>query len=249
MGEALIQVEDLEKHFGGTPVLRGLSFSVGKGDVVVIIGPSGCGKSTLLRCLNFLETPTGGTVKFHNQVVSQSPDELVRLRTRVGMVFQRFNLFPHLNVLENLCLAPEKVKGESRAQTQPRALSLLERVGLVGRENEWPSRLSGGQQQRVAIARCLMMEPEILLFDEPTSALDPELVGEVLKVMKILALEGRTMCVVTHEMGFAREVGSRILMLDKGVIVEDGPPSQVLEQPRHPRTQQFLRRVLEKTDD
>lgn len=249
MAEALIEVENLQKRFGALTVLSGLSFSVQKGDVVVIIGPSGCGKSTLLRCLNFLEQPSGGTIKFHGAKVEEGSDGLVQLRTRVGMVFQRFNLFPHLNVLENLCLAPEKVKGETRAQTGPRALSLLERVGLAGRENDWPSRLSGGQQQRVAIARCLMMEPEVLLFDEPTSALDPELVGEVLKVMKLLALEGRTMCVVTHEMGFAREVGSRILMLDKGVIVEDGPPAQVLEHPKNARTQQFLRRVLQKTDD
>lgn len=247
--DALIEVEKLEKHFGALKVLNGMSFTVQRGDVVVIIGPSGCGKSTLLRCLNYLETPSAGQIRFHGKPVEPTSKGLVSLRTKVGMVFQRFNLFPHLTVLENLCLAPEQVKGETRAQTLPRARSLLERVGLEDKADVHPVKLSGGQQQRVAIARCLMMEPEILLFDEPTSALDPELVGEVLAVMRMLAHEGRTMCVVTHEMGFAREVGSRILMLDKGLIVEDGTPSQVLESPQHPRTRQFLRRVLHQSTD
>lgn len=249
MEDILVEVRDLKKCFGEHEVLKGISFQVRGGDVVVIVGPSGCGKSTLLRCLNYLEVPSGGQVLFHQKAVDASAQGLVALRSRVGMVFQRFNLFPHLNVLDNLVLAPEQVKGETRAQTQPRAETLLAKVGLAGRESAWPSQLSGGQQQRVAIARCLMMQPEIILFDEPTSALDPELVGEVLAVMRELAQEGRTMCIVTHEMAFAREVGSRILMLDQGVVIEDGPPAQVLESPRHPRTQRFLRRVLEKQVD
>ena len=249
MTDSLIEVRDLTKRFGTLRVLERISFSVAKSDVVVIIGPSGCGKSTLLRCLNGLEIPTGGEIRFHGQPVSQQAAELVALRVRIGMVFQRFHLFEHLTVLKNLTLAPLVVRREARSVFEPRARALLEKVGLDDKADAYPTELSGGQQQRVAIARCLMMEPEVLLFDEPTSALDPELVGEVLHVMRTLAKEGRTMCVVTHEMDFAREVGSRVLMLDHGEIVEEGSPRQVLEAPEHPRTRQFLRRVLEHADD
>ncbi|MFM7199650.1 MAG: amino acid ABC transporter ATP-binding protein [Myxococcota bacterium] len=240
----MLEIRQLTKQFGALQVLNGIDLTVSRGDVVVIIGPSGCGKSTLLRCMNQLERPTSGTLHFGGQPVDTSPAGLVKLRTRVGMVFQRFNLFPHLTVMENLLLAPEKVKGLSRSALETQAHALLARVGLAEKAHAYPLSLSGGQQQRVAIARCLMMEPELLLFDEPTSALDPELVGDVLEVMRSLAREGRTMCVVTHEIGFAREVGSRILMLDKGKIIEEGPPAQLLERPSHARTQQFLQRVL-----
>ena len=246
---ALIEVVGLTKAFGELEVLRGIDLQVEQGDVVVVIGPSGCGKSTLLRCLNFLETPTGGEIRFHGSPVDPSPAGLRALRTRVGMVFQRFHLFPHLTVLDNLLLAPRVVRGEATAVAEPRARALLEKVGLAEKADEHPDRLSGGQQQRVAIARCLMMEPEILLFDEPTSALDPELVGEVLKVIRDLAREGRTMCVVTHEMDFAKEVGTRVLMLDEGQIIEEGPPRELLERPTHTRTRSFLRRVLERAED
>jgi len=244
MIDSLIDVRDLSKSFGTLPVLGGVSFSVAKGDVVVIIGPSGCGKSTLLRCLNFLETPSSGEIRFHGQPVSRRPADLIALRTSVGMVFQRFHLFGNLTALGNLMLAPSVVRHEAASVCEPRARALLEKVGLADKAGAYPDELSGGQQQRVAIARCLMMEPEVMLFDEPTSALDPELVGEVLQVIRALAGEGCTMCIVTHEMDFAREVGSRILMLDCGVIVEDGLPRQVLEAPEHSRTRQFLRRLL-----
>ncbi len=242
----LIEVRNLIKRYGSLQVLNGISFSIEPGDVLVVIGPSGCGKSTLLRCLNFLELPSGGEIRFQGAPVSSRPKELVALRTRVGMVFQRFHLFPHLTVLQNLLLAPQVVRRQTREAAEPRARALLEKVGLADKADVYPVKLSGGQQQRVAIARCLMMEPEVLLFDEPTSALDPELVGDVLQVMRKLAREGRTMVVVTHEMGFARDVGSRVLMLDQGGIVEDGPPDSVLEHPEHPRTRQFLHRVLER---
>lgn len=248
MTTPLLELRQLTKQFGALTVLNGIDLTVARGDVVVIIGPSGCGKSTLLRCMNQLERPTQGSLYFAGQPIDTSPAGLVALRTRVGMVFQRFNLFPHLTVLENLLLAPEKVKGLSRVALEGQAQALLARVGLAEKAHVYPLSLSGGQQQRVAIARCLMMEPELLLFDEPTSALDPELVGEVLEVMRSLAREGRTMCVVTHEIEFARQVGSRILMLDKGKIIEDGLPAQVLEHPTHPRTQQFLQRVLHHSD-
>ena len=244
MAESLIEVRGLTKRFGALVVLDGISFSVAKGDIVVIIGPSGCGKSTLLRCMNGLEPATSGEIRFHGEPIARRPADLVALRTRVGMVFQRFHLFGNLTVAGNLMLAPLVVRREAKTECAQRAAALLQKVGLTDKADAYPSELSGGQQQRVAIARCLMMEPEILLFDEPTSSLDPELVGEVLQVMSTLAREGRTMCVVTHEMDFAREVGTRILMLDHGAIVEEGPPAQVLESPEHPRTRQFLRRLL-----
>ena len=245
-GDILVEVRGLHKSFGDLEVLKGIDLTIRRGDVAVIVGPSGCGKSTLLRCLNFLELPTAGEILFGGERVENTPSHLTRVRSRMGMVFQRFHLFPHMTVLDNLLLAPRVVKGEGDGSARPRALELLAKVGLSDKADVHPDRLSGGQQQRVAIARCLMMEPELLLFDEPTSALDPELVGEVLQVMKLLAAEGRTMAVVTHEMDFARQVGSHIVMLDAGTIVEEGTPDKVLGHPEHPRTRQFLRRLLER---
>lgn len=245
-GEILVEVRGLYKCFGELEVLKGIDLTIRRGDVAVIVGPSGCGKSTLLRCLNFLELPTAGEILFGGTRVENVPAQLTRVRSRMGMVFQRFHLFPHMTVLDNLLLAPRVVKGEGDQRSRPRALELLAKVGLSDKVDVHPDRLSGGQQQRVAIARCLMMEPELLLFDEPTSALDPELVGEVLQVMKLLAAEGRTMVVVTHEMDFARQVGNHIVMLDAGNIIEEGTPAKVLGEPEHPRTRQFLRRLLER---
>lgn len=244
----IMALRGLTKDFGALPVLRGIDLEVAPGDVLVIVGPSGCGKSTLLRCMNLLEAPTSGEILFHGAPIGHDPSALVELRSRIGMVFQRFHLFPHLTILQNLTLAPRVVRGAREEALVPRARELLAKVGLAAKADAWPEQLSGGQQQRVAIARCLMMDPELLLFDEPTSALDPELVGEVLAVMGGLAREGRTMCVVTHEMGFAREVGSRVIMMDHGQIVEAGPPEQVLGAPRHPRTQSFLKRLLRVPD-
>ena len=243
-GETLIEVKGLEKHFGKLQVLRGIDEQIHAGEVVVIIGPSGSGKSTFLRCLNLLETPTGGDVIFEGESVMKAGKNINQLRERMGMVFQQFNLFPHLSVLENICIAPMKVKKAQRSDIELRALKLLDRVGLGDKAKAYPAQLSGGQKQRVAIVRALAMEPEVMLFDEPTSALDPEMVGEVLDVMKNLAREGMTMVVVTHEMGFAREVGDRVLFMDEGIIMEQGPPEQVFGNPQHPRTQDFLRKVL-----
>ena len=240
----VLEARGVVKSFGANLVLKGLDLTLFPGEVVVVIGPSGCGKSTLLRCLNFLEPPDRGQVLYQGEVVSATAKELVKLRSHIGMVFQGFHLFPHLSVLENLTLAPTIVKGEGRAEAVQRAHTLLIKVGLEDKAGARPDDLSGGQAQRVAIARCLMMEPEVLLFDEPTSSLDPELVGEVLGVISGLASEGRTMCVVTHEMAFARRVGSRIVMLDEGEIIEEGSPTQLLDAPDNPRTQRFLRRVL-----
>ena len=243
-GETLIEVKGLRKHFGKLQVLRGIDEQIHAGEVVVIIGPSGSGKSTFLRCLNLLETPTGGDVIFEGESVMKAGKNINQLRERMGMVFQQFNLFPHLSVLENICIAPTKVKKAQRAQIELRALKLLDRVGLGDKAKAYPAQLSGGQKQRVAIVRALAMEPDVMLFDEPTSALDPEMVGEVLDVMKSLAREGMTMVVVTHEMGFAREVGDRVLFMDEGIIMEQGTPEQVLGNPQNPRTQDFLRKVL-----
>ena len=243
-GETLIEVKGLRKHFGKLQVLRGIDEQIHAGEVVVIIGPSGSGKSTFLRCLNLLETPTGGDVIFEGESVMKAGKNINQLRERMGMVFQQFNLFPHLSVLENICIAPMKVKKAQRAQIELRALKLLDRVGLGDKEKAYPGQLSGGQKQRVAIVRALAMEPDVMLFDEPTSALDPEMVGEVLDVMKSLAREGMTMVVVTHEMGFAREVGDRVLFMDEGIIMEQGTPEQVFGNPQNPRTQDFLRKVL-----
>ena len=243
-GETLIEVKGLKKHFGKLQVLRGIDEQIHAGEVVVIIGPSGSGKSTFLRCLNLLETPTGGDVIFEGESVMKAGKNINQLRERMGMVFQQFNLFPHLSVLENICIAPMKVKKAQRSDIELRALKLLDRVGLGDKAKAYPGQLSGGQKQRVAIVRALAMEPDVMLFDEPTSALDPEMVGEVLDVMKNLAREGMTMVVVTHEMGFAREVGDRVLFMDEGIIMEQGTPEQVFGNPQNPRTQDFLRKVL-----
>ena len=245
--EILLDVRHLAKRFGDTTVLNDVSFRVERGEVVVIIGPSGCGKSTLLRCLNRLEKPSEGTILFHGRGLTDEPKALISLRTKVGMVFQRFHLFPHLRVLDNLTLAPRLVLGEAAEQAEARAREWLVRVGLEDKADAYPKQLSGGQEQRVAIARCMMMNPELILFDEPTSALDPELVGEVLEVMRTLAGEGRTMCVVTHEMAFARDVAHRILMMDQGRIIEEGSAREILESPSHPRTRTFLRRILDRS--
>jgi len=240
-----IQIVGLQKHFGDLHVLKGIDLTVNKGEVVCVIGPSGSGKSTLLRSVNLLEHPTGGKI-FIEGIDIQDPDVNVdRIRTRIGMVFQSFNLFPHMTVLRNVTVAQEKVLKRSKAEALKVAQDMLERVGLSDKAHAHPSQLSGGQMQRVAIARSLSMNPDMMLFDEPTSALDPELVGEVLEVMRSLAAEGMTMMVVTHEMGFAREVGTRVIFMDDGKIVEEGLPSQVLGSPKHQRTQLFLSKVLD----
>jgi polar amino acid transport system ATP-binding protein len=241
---AVIALADVHKSFGANHVIRGFSTTVSKGEVVCIVGPSGSGKSTILRCINGLEGYDRGTVMVEGMKVDRGARTIVAVRTQVSMVFQRFNLFPHRTALENVVEGPIFVKGEPRAQALERGRALLARVGLAEKEAAHPHELSGGQQQRVAIARALAMQPKAILFDEPTSALDPELVGEVLAVMRSLALDGMTMVVVTHEMGFAREVADRVLFLDHGVVVEEGRSAEVLSNPQHPRTQDFLRRVL-----
>ena len=243
-GEVLLSAKGLQKRFGTLDVLRGVDVDIHGGEVVVVIGPSGSGKSTFLRCLNLLETPTGGDIGFEGVSILGAGKGINKLRERMGMVFQQFNLFPHLSVLENVCIAPMKVKKTPRAKAEARAMELLSRVGLSDKAKAYPSQLSGGQRQRVAIVRALAMDPDVMLFDEPTSALDPEMVGEVLDVMKRLAEDGMTMVVVTHEMGFAREVGDRVLFMDEGVIVEEGLPQELFGNPQNPRTQDFLRKVL-----
>ncbi len=240
----MIHVEGLEKRFGTHRVLQGVSLHVNKGEVVCLIGPSGSGKSTVLRCINGLESYEGGEVRAFGERVDRNSPAVHRLRSRMGMVFQRFNLFPHRTVLENVMEGPVHVLRQDPARSREEALALLAKVGLAEKAQAWPAQLSGGQQQRVAIARALAMKPEAMLFDEPTSALDPELVGDVLGVMRALADEGMTMIVVTHEMGFAREVADRVCFLHSGSIVEEGPSAQVLGAPRQARTQDFLRRVL-----
>ena len=244
MSEEIIRVSGLVKRFGGVTALNNVDLSIRRGDVVVIVGPSGSGKSTLLRSLNLLETPTEGDVIFEGKSVMKAGKDINVLRERIGMVFQQFNLFPHLTVLENICIAPMKVKKVPRAQIERTAMELLARVGLAEKAKAYPGQLSGGQKQRVAIVRALAMEPDVMLFDEPTSALDPEMVGEVLDVMKRLAADGMTMVVVTHEMGFAREVGDRVLFMDEGIIMEQGTPAEVFGNPQNPRTQDFLKKVL-----
>ncbi len=239
-----IQTVDLHKSFGDNHVLKGIDLTIAKGEVVCIVGPSGSGKSTLLRSVNLLEWPSAGKVYIEGIDVQDPDVNLDRIRTRIGMVFQSFNLFPHMTVLRNVTVAQEKVLHRTKAEADQVARDMLERVGLSDKVNAHPSQLSGGQQQRVAIARSLAMNPDMMLFDEPTSALDPELVGEVLEVMRGLAAEGMTMMVVTHEMGFAREVGHRVIFMDEGMIVEQGIPSDVIGHPRHPRTQAFLSKVL-----
>ena len=240
----MISVKDLHKSFGGVTVLDGISTQVERGDVVCIIGPSGSGKSTFLRCLNRLETPDSGQILLDGVDLTDPRTDLDRQRMKMGMVFQQFNLFPHMTVLKNLTLAPMLLKKESQQTAEQRAMTLLDRVGLADRAGEYPARLSGGQKQRIAIVRALCMEPEVLLFDEPTSALDPEMVGEVLDVMKELAQSGMTMVVVTHEMGFAREVASRVLFMDQGIIMEENRPGALFENPRSPRLRSFLSKVL-----
>ena len=240
----MISVKDLHKSFGGVTVLDGISTQVERGDVVCIIGPSGSGKSTFLRCLNRLETPDSGRILLDGVDLTDPRTDLDRQRMKMGMVFQQFNLFPHMTVLKNLTMAPMLLKKESQQTAEQRAMALLDRVGLAGRAGEYPARLSGGQKQRIAIVRALCMEPEVLLFDEPTSALDPEMVGEVLDVMKELAQSGMTMVVVTHEMGFAREVASRVLFMDQGIIMEENRPGALFENPQSPRLRSFLSKVL-----
>ena len=239
----MIEIKGLRKAFGADEVLKGIDLSIAEKEVVVIIGPSGSGKSTLLRCMNHLEEPTAGEVVVDGITLS-SEANINKVREEVGMVFQRFNLFPHMTVLENIMLAPMKVKHIARSEAEKTARELLARVGLAEKADAYPDNLSGGQQQRVAIARALAMHPKVMLFDEPTSALDPEMVGEVLDVMRALANEGMTMVIVTHEMGFAREVGDRLLFVDEGRIIESGAPREVFENPQEERTRSFLSKVL-----
>ena len=240
----MIRVSNLHKSFGKNDVLKGIDEHIEKGEVVVVIGPSGSGKSTFLRCLNLLEEPTSGKIVFEGNDITDKKVDINKIREKMGMVFQQFNLFPHKTVLQNLTIAPIKVKGLSKSEAEKKAMGLLDRVGLSNKATAYPSSLSGGQKQRIAIARALAMEPDVMLFDEPTSALDPEMVGEVLSVMKDLAKEGMTMVVVTHEMGFAREVGDRILFMDNGNIVEQGTPEEIFSNPKNPRTIDFLSKVL-----
>nr|WP_207720914.1 amino acid ABC transporter ATP-binding protein [Clostridium gasigenes] len=240
----VIYVKDLHKSFGKNEVLKGIDEHIKKGEVVVVIGPSGSGKSTFLRCLNRLEEPTSGEIIFEGINITDKKSDINKIREKMGMVFQQFNLFPHRSVLQNLTMSPLNVKKISKEQAVKKAMELLKRVGLTEKAEAFPASLSGGQKQRIAIARALAMEPDVMLFDEPTSALDPEMVGEVLNVMKTLAKEGMTMVVVTHEMGFAKEVGDRILFMDGGVIVEQGKPEEIFTNPKNPRTIDFLSKVL-----
>lgn len=244
--DVLISINNLEKHFldGKLKALAGVTTDIHKGEVVVVIGPSGSGKSTFLRCLNLLEEPTAGTITLDGIDITDPNVNINKYRQKMGMVFQHFNLFPHMTILDNMTLAPMKVKGVSKEEAEKKALELLERVGLADRAGAYPIQLSGGQKQRVAIVRALAMEPEVMLFDEPTSALDPEMVGEVLDVMKELAKEGMTMVVVTHEMGFAREVGNRVLFMADGKLLVDGTPTEIFDNPTNPRLQEFLSKVL-----
>ncbi len=240
----MIKVENLYKQFGDNEVLKGITTNINSGEVVSIIGPSGSGKSTFLRCINLLEVPTKGTISIDGQSITDKNTNILKVRQQIGMVFQHFNLFPHLNVLDNLTYAPIKVKGETRQVAEEKARNLLAKVGLTEKEKAFPINLSGGQKQRVAIARALAMEPNLMLFDEPTSALDPEMVKEVLNVMKDLAKSGMTMAIVTHEMGFAREVADRVLFLDGGVLLEDASPAEFFSNPKTARAKDFLEKVL-----
>ncbi|MBP2098278.1 amino acid ABC transporter ATP-binding protein [Enterococcus rivorum] len=244
MMDSLIDVQGLHKNFGKNEVLKGIDYQVKKGEVTVIIGPSGSGKSTFLRCLNLLEIPTKGHILFEGTDITNKSNDIFAMREKMGMVFQQFNLFPNMTVLDNITLSPMKVKKMTREDAETLAQELLEKVGLADKANAYPQSLSGGQQQRIAIARALAMEPDVMLFDEPTSALDPEMVGEVLGVMNDLVKEGMTMVVVTHEMGFAKEVGDHILFMDEGIIVEQGTPRDVFEKPENTRTIDFLSKVL-----
>ncbi len=242
--DVIIKVENLHKSFGDNQVLKGVNAEINKGDVMVVIGASGSGKSTFLRCLNLLEEPTGGSIVFNGTDITEKSVDINIHRQKMGMVFQQFNLFPHMTVLKNMTLAPMKLMGKTKEEAESEAMELLERVGLADRADSYPSQLSGGQKQRIAIVRALCMNPEVMLFDEPTSALDPEMVGEVLEVMKQLAKEGMTMVVVTHEMGFAREVATKVVFVDEGVIVEEAPPEEFFANPKSPRLKDFLSKVL-----
>ena len=246
MSDNIIQAIELKKHFKGHEIkaLDGVSMNIERGEVVVVIGPSGSGKSTFLRCLNLLEIPTDGQILFNGVDITDKKVNINIHRQKMGMVFQHFNLFPHMTILQNMTLAPIQLLKKTKAEAEAKAMQLLERVGLADRANAYPSQLSGGQKQRVAIVRALCMEPEVMLFDEPTSALDPEMVGEVLDVMKELAREGMTMVVVTHEMGFAKEVGSRVVFMDHGMILEQGSPDELFSNPKNARLQDFLSKVL-----
>ena len=240
----VIAVRGLEKSFGDIHVLRGIDYDIKKGEVVCVIGPSGSGKSTFLRCMNLLEEPTGGHIYFDGVDITDPKTDINKHREKMGMVFQQFNLFPHMNILKNLTFAPVKLGKMTKEQAEEKAMTLLKRVGLADRADAYPSQLSGGQKQRIAIVRALCMEPEVMLFDEPTSALDPEMVGEVLDLMKQLASEGMTMVVVTHEMGFAREVGTRVVFIDQGIIMEENEPTEFFKKPKSPRLVEFLSKVL-----
>ena len=244
--DTLIQVENLQKYYKGGEIkaLDGVSADIRKGKVVVVIGPSGSGKSTFLRCLNLLEIPTGGTIRLDGTDITDPKNDINLYRQKMGMVFQHFNLFPHMTILKNMTLAPMKLLHRSQAEAEKKAMELLARVGLADRAGSYPSQLSGGQKQRVAIVRALMMEPEVMLFDEPTSALDPEMVGEVLEVMRDLAKDGMTMVVVTHEMGFAKEVANHVMFMADGKLLEEGSPEEIFSHPRNPRLQDFLAKVL-----
>jgi len=242
--ETIIKVEHLSKKFGENEVLKDINYEIKQGEVVVIIGPSGSGKSTFLRCMNLLETPTSGQILFEGQDITDPKNDIFKMREKMGMVFQNFNLFPNMSVLDNITLSPVKVKKENKQAAETYAKELLQTVGLPDKVNAFPQSLSGGQQQRIAIARALAMKPDVMLFDEPTSALDPEMVGEVLGVMQRLAKEGMTMVIVTHEMGFAKEVGDKIVFMDGGYIVEEGTPEEVFGNPQHNRTKDFLSKVL-----
>jgi len=240
----VIDVKNLQKHFGSLHVLQGINVSINKGEVVVIIGPSGSGKSTFLRCLNLLEQPTGGEIIFEGVNITDRKNDINKQRQKMGMVFQNFNLFPHLSVIDNITLGPRKLKNQSKEQANKNAMVLLKRIGLEEKANNYPAQLSGGQKQRIAIIRALAMSPDVMLFDEPTSSLDPEMVGEVLEVMRKLASEGMTMVVVTHEMGFAKEVGTRVLFMDEGKIKEEASPNEIFSNPKHDRTKEFLSKIL-----
>ena len=240
----MIRVCNLQKSFGKLQVLKGINVHVEKGEVLVVIGPSGSGKSTFLRCLNLLEQPTSGEIYFQEVLITSKHNNIDTQRQKMGMVFQQFNLFPHMTILENITFSPMKVKKLSKETAKKLALELLKKVGLEDKANSYPAQLSGGQKQRIAIVRALAMKPDVMLFDEPTSALDPEMVGEVLEVMKELAVDGMTMVVVTHEMGFAKEVGSRVIFMDNGYIVEDGAPADVFNNPTNERTKEFLAKIL-----
>ena len=244
MAETIIEIKNLHKYFGKNEVLKGIDLDIKKGEVVVIIGPSGSGKSTFLRSMNLLEKPTKGVISFEGVDITDKNNDIFKMREKMGMVFQQFNLFPNMTVKENITLSPIKTKGVSKADAEAKAMELLEKVGLKDKADAYPTSLSGGQQQRIAIARGLAMDPDVLLFDEPTSALDPEMVGEVLKTMQELSETGLTMIIVTHEMEFARDVSDRVIFMDKGVIAEQGSPEQIFENPKEERTKEFLKRFL-----